>query len=117
MFSILKKKVSKIFLWTTFMVAVFGFFLCSNHLIPSHHDNDLFSVDAESSELGECVDKSTYSYNNRNCISEDISFSYDSSSFIEDFIFGNISVYFSDAVRIKSSQGSPIHILHNVLQV
>lgn len=121
MFTFFKKKINIALLWSVWTVAVFGFFLCSNHLVPNHHANGFASVssseESHSKDLNECIDNYTYVYGGRGCITGDFSISFDRTSFTDTFVIQNLDSHLPDTFQIKSPKTVPIHILHNVLQV
>lgn len=124
MFTFFKKKINTVLLWTAWTAAVFGFFLCSNHLVPNHHANGFLGslsggVSQESSpkDLNGCTDNYAYSYGGRGCITGDFSISFDRTSFTDNFIISNVGSNLSDNLQVKSPKTVSLHILHNVLQV
>lgn len=124
MFTFFKKKYNTALLWTAWTVVVFGFFLCSNHLVPNHHSNNFpnllsseMSQESSPKDFNGCTDNYTYSYSGRGCITGDFSISFDRTSFTDIFAIQNLDTHPSDTFLVKSPKTVSIHILHNVLQV
>lgn len=119
-----KRKLNMVLLWTAWTVAFFGFFLCTNHLVPNHHNNTFsnplsseVSKESSSKDLNECVDNYTYIYGGRGCVTGDFSISFDRTSFTDIFVIQNLDTHLPDTFLVKSPKTVSIHILHNVLQV
>ncbi len=124
MFTLFKRKFNIALLWTAWTVAVFGFFLCSNHLVPNHHAKSFSGVvsskmsqESHSKDLNECVDNYTYMYGGRGCVTGDVSVSFDRTSFTDIYVISNVGSDLSDNRQVKSPKTVSLHILHNVLQV
>lgn len=123
MFRSIKRKLNNPLPRTAFLIAVFGFILCSNHLIPDHHNSNSLKPSSElsqespSKELNECTDTGMYSIGGRNCITEDITFAYNGVTFTEDFIIKNLTLYFFKDNALVSYKTTSLYILHSILQV
>lgn len=123
MFKKLKKVSNKFLFRSAVFIAIASFFVCSNHLVQEHHNGEKFnqlssSQDQTEERSVECSDGYTYTYNNRNCGSEDIFTNLVPLLFSQ---FFDIEVKQIFSVKNKpiiiTLYSSSIYLSHSVLQV
>ena len=122
MFKKLNKLAHSFLFRSVVFIAIGAFFICSSHLVQEHHNSENSRNLSSFQEHGngkplECSDGYTYSYNNRNCGSENAFTNITPLLFHSFNVEIKYALFSYNQTNITASRSTAIYLTHSVLQV